>query len=62
MTYGKFRTGLDFATVQAMLWVGSDDSEQWKYKRRNTVLGLWMALKRDMWDAHCRECGEEKPK
>lgn len=43
--YDTFRTGLDFATVQKMLWTSSEDPRDWKHKRRGTVLGLWHDLK-----------------
>jgi len=56
MKYGDFRTGLDFVTVQMMLWSGSDDRSTWRHKSRGVVLGLWMQLKQDMWRHHMREC------
>lgn len=49
MTYDDFRTGLTFAEVRRMLWVSSPDPSKWRYKRRNTVLGHWRALKLQMW-------------
>ena len=52
------KTGLDFGTVRMMLWVGSDDYTLWKYKRRNTVLGLWHGMKKAMWRDHLRDCEE----
>lgn len=60
MRYRNFRTGLTFSDVRMMLWVGSDDYTQWKYKRRNTVLGLWHALKQRMWDQHQWDCMRAK--
>lgn len=32
-----------------MLWVGSDNPRDWKYKRRRSVLGLWWQLKQQMY-------------
>lgn len=55
-TYGEFRTGLTYGEVFLMLWSGSDDPSTWRYKRRHTVLGLWMSIKRDQWAAHLGEC------
>lgn len=54
--YRDFRTGLCFGDVFGMLWVSSDDRSLWKHKRRNTVLGLWRAVKIDRWQAHVAEC------
>jgi hypothetical protein len=49
VTYRQFRTGLDFATVRAMLWVASDDRSTWKHKSRGVVLWHWRQLKQAMW-------------
>lgn len=56
--YEDFRTGLTFGTVRQMLWVGSDDPKDWRYKRRGTVLGFWHQIKlqlyaeyEDRWEA-----------
>lgn len=35
-----------------MLWVGDDDSSKWRYKRRNTVLGLWHQIKKEMYERY----------
>lgn len=48
-TYEEFRTQLTFAQVRQMLWVQSSDPKDWRYKRRNTVLGLWRQIKREMY-------------
>jgi len=56
--YDDFRTGLTFADVRGMLWVESENSEDWKYKRRHTVLGLWHSIKLAQWDTHIDECLE----
>jgi hypothetical protein len=47
--YDQFRTGLDFATAQKMLWVESDDPADWKRKSRGCVLGLMHSLKMTMY-------------
>ncbi len=60
MTYDQLRTGYTFADIRAMLWVNSDDSAEWKYKRRNTVLGYWRALKLAMWDVHLGQCEQSR--
>lgn len=59
MTYGEFRTGLTYGDVYLMLWSHSDDPTTWRYKRRHTILGLWMSIKRDQWTAHLAECEYE---
>lgn len=50
--YDDFRTGEKFSTIKDMLWVGDEDPENWRYKRRNTVLGLWHQLKEKLWLDH----------
>ncbi len=54
------RTGYTFAEVKDMLWVGSEDPADWRYKRRNTVLGHWRSLKLAMWEIHLGECEQQK--
>ena len=53
VSYDEFRTGLTFAEVRQMLWVASDNPEDWRYKRRHTVLGYWRQLKQKMYDDYC---------
>lgn len=48
--YQEFRTGLTFKDVFYMLWSWDSDSSTWKYKRRNTVLGKWHQIKKEMYD------------
>lgn len=50
--YGQFRTGLRYRDVFLMLWDGSRDSKEWKYKRRGTILGLWHSIKKELWSRH----------
>ena len=45
VSYEDFRTGLTYRDVYQMLWSGSDDPKDWRYKRRHTVLGCWHQLK-----------------
>jgi hypothetical protein len=52
------RTGLTYSCIYSMLWSSSDDSSQWRYKRRHTVLGLWHQIKASQWWEHIRECEE----
>lgn len=54
--YKDFRTGFSFGGVQEMMWSPSENSEEWRSKRRSGVLGYWMQLKQDMWRGHQREC------
>lgn len=56
LRYEDFRTGYKYADVYSMLWSGSEDPQTWKYKRRNTVLGLWHMLKEQMWEHHLEMC------
>jgi hypothetical protein len=56
LDYDRFRTGLSFAEIVGMLWVDSPDPRDWRYKRRNTVLGFWRQLKLEMWAEHLASC------
>ncbi len=56
LRYDDFRTGLTYQEVWQMFWVTSADSADWKYKRRNTVLGKWHELKKNMWVEHLYVC------
>ena len=40
--YDKFRTGLTYLQVRAMI-------EASRYRRRGTVLGVWNQIKREQW-------------
>lgn len=57
--YGDFRTGLTYREVYIMLMDNSDDPQEWKYKRRATVLGYWFGLKQEMWKMHQWECEQQ---
>lgn len=56
LRYDDFRTGLTFKQVRDQLYVASEDSEDWVYKRRHTVLGRWRMLKLEMWEDHLILC------
>lgn len=56
--YRNFRTGFSYADVYAMLWKPSHDSDEWMYKRRNTILGKWHQIKQEMWTHHLENCEE----
>lgn len=56
LRYRDMRTGLTFKEVRNMFWVSSEDSEDWQYKRRGSVLGKWNELKKDMWHDHLLLC------
>jgi hypothetical protein len=59
--YDTFKTGLDFATVQKMLWVESEDSADWKQKSRGCVLFLWHKLKLEMYEQMIDRSGGRVP-
>jgi hypothetical protein len=52
MTYRRFKTGFRYYDVFSMLMDYSEDSSDWKYKRRGTVLGKWHQMKLEMWQEH----------
>lgn len=60
LTYGRFRTGLTYQDVVGWLWDNSEDSADWRYKRRGTILGLWHQTKKEFWEEHIRACAHEK--
>ena len=49
LTYCNFRTGYDFGSIRSLLWVNSENPNDWKHKRRRTVLGLWHEIKKNLW-------------
>ncbi len=49
VSYEDFRTGLTYRDVFWMLWSGSDDPRDWRYKRRHAVLGMWHQLKQQLY-------------
>jgi hypothetical protein len=56
LNYDQFRTGLTFGDVWSIYWTQSLNPQNWKYKRRGTVLGKWHQIKLEMWDQHLAEC------
>ena len=56
ITYGEFRTGYTYGDIYEMLWTADEDPERWVYKRRHTILGRWMQIKREMWRSHIANC------
>lgn len=54
--YGRFRTGLTFGDVRAMLWSSDPDPATWRHKSRGVVLGMWRGIKLAMWSSHVAEC------
>lgn len=60
-TYGRFRTGMRYCEVYAMLIDNHEDTRLWKYKRRRTILGKWHQIKRELWRYHVDvECVRQK--
>ena len=39
-----------------MFWRADPNPETWRYKRRNTILGKWLEIKRSMWAQHILDC------
>ena len=56
LKYKNLSTEFTFKEIHDMLWVGTPDYSQWKYKRRRTVLGLWHQIKMSLWDQHLKGC------
>jgi hypothetical protein len=58
--YRDFRctTYTTFQEVKDSLWVDSEDSDDWKYKRKGTVLGRWHMAKQHEWEEHIELCGQ----
>lgn len=55
-TYRALRTGLTFEQVTQSMRVASDDPRDWRYRRRNGVLGRWREIKLNMWGEHLSLC------
>jgi len=56
ITYGDFRTGLTYEDIYLMYWRADPNPATWVYKRRHTILGKWMQIKRSLWAGHVVEC------
>ena len=57
-TYSQFRTGLTFAQVRQSLYSATEDTEQWRQKRRRSVLGHWRELKQRMFEDYHHGCDD----
>lgn len=56
LKYTAVKTGLNFTSVRAMMYVDSLDVKDWKPKGRKSVLGFWHQLKRGLWAEHLAAC------
>lgn len=56
LTYERLRTNLSYVEVQRTLWVVSINSNEWRHKRRSSVLGKWHEIKQRVWKDHLDEC------
>lgn len=56
LTYDAFRTGETFASMRQAMFVDAPDSSQWRYKRRNSVLGFWHQWKVALFRLHVTMC------
>lgn len=45
-----------FQQTQQSLFVASEDPDDWRYKRRGTVLGLMHQTKRELWEQATAFC------
>ena len=54
--YKDLRTGHTYRDIYVLLWVASEDSSKWRYKRRHTILGKWHQLKMELWNEHIWAC------
>lgn len=54
--YDRFRSGHTFASVRAEMVVATEDTSQWRQKRRGGVLGYWRELKLAAWNLKHGNC------
>ena len=59
LVYEKFPSGLTYRDCWDALSDCSEDPDEWRYKRRNTVLGYWHKQKMIGWELHLGECAGE---
>lgn len=45
-----------YQEVVDSLWVGSENPEDWRYKRKGTILGVWFSAKQKEWKEHLENC------
>lgn len=50
--YRDFRVNLSFSDAASRLYSHDPDAKTWRYKRRNTVLGVMHAEKQLFWKKH----------
>lgn len=55
-SYKAFRTGFSWQDIVTMLRSPDEDPRTWRYRRRNTILGVWHQTKKELWAQHCAEC------
>jgi len=60
LLYKDFKTGTSYAEIWLSMSDNSKDSADWKYKKRNTVMGKWFQIKQELWKKHIEECGTQK--
>lgn len=60
--YRRFTIGFSYRDVYVMLMDYSTDPKDWRYKRRNTVLGHMYQLKQQLWKKHVEEECEKHPR
>jgi len=60
MLYEQFRCAYlkTYQDVYRSLMDCSDNPEDWKYKRRHTILGYWHMIKLEEWAHHKVDCAE----
>jgi len=56
--YKDFRASItSFQEAKDAMFVVSEDSKDWRYRRKNGVLGYWHSVKKKEWKYHLEECG-----
>ena len=57
LRYKNFRCSLRTKEeVYAQMFVHSEDSSKWRYKRKGGILGYWHMVKQREWQQHLNEC------
>ena len=57
LRYADFRCSLRTKEeVYAQMFVHSEDSSKWRYKRKGSILGYWHMVKQREWQQHLNEC------
>lgn len=55
-TYDEFKTGLTFGDVRQMMYIASENSEEWRQKRRRSILGFWHEIKIQLFHTQHGHC------